>query len=335
MNKEQLIEFVQWLPTKVKAFKNKSPEEIVNALNTLSKTPEGQKQIEGLITAFKQESAAITPEEGSGMFKKGGKIDYLVEKFQQGGRSQRHSDVGRTTFHGVDLFEYGPNSYKTSKGDLARTLQSGTAMKTLPNGVGVRQITNNNITTTELVSPNKQDTLYIHNGVGGRVDSNIDDSGILGVLGLKKSTPVSGRYKSLQSKFNTQKFDEGGKTEDSKINILDLVSSVSENNLNKHKENLVDRVNRSGANFVGRLQDSNRRTIPDWENPDNITSHKLGYVTDDQGAIVYPEVSAGFNGQLTDFTDPKVIRNYGGQNPGLDVAISNRDTVRMTPGNAE
>jgi hypothetical protein len=79
----------------------------------------------------------------------------------------------------------------------------------LPNGVGLRQITRNNITTSELVSPNKQDTLYIHNGVGGRVDSNIDDSGILGFLGLRRSSPVSNRYKELQSKFGAQKFAEG------------------------------------------------------------------------------------------------------------------------------
>lgn len=74
----------------------------------------------------------------------------------------------------------------------------------MPNGVGMRQVTNKNITTTELVSPDKRDTLYIHNGVAGRVDSNINDAGFLGYLGLKESTPVSDRYKELQKKFNSR-----------------------------------------------------------------------------------------------------------------------------------
>ena len=53
-------------------------------LNKLSKTPEGQKQLETLIQEFKSENAAIQPEE-TGMFKKGGKLNYLVSKFQNGG----------------------------------------------------------------------------------------------------------------------------------------------------------------------------------------------------------------------------------------------------------
>lgn len=207
------MEFIKWIPTRIKTLQNKSPEEIAMTLNKLSKTPEGQKQLEILIQEFKSENTAIQPEE-PGMFKKGGKLDYLISKFQNGGQTkQRHSDLGRKDFHGVDLFPYGPNSRKTSKGYIDRPLAPGVNKTTLPNGVGLRQITRNNITTSELVSPDKKDTLYIHNGVGGRVDSNIDDSGFLGFLGLKKSSPVSGRYKYLQEKFNTQKFQEGGETD--------------------------------------------------------------------------------------------------------------------------
>lgn len=205
------MEFIKWIPTRIKTLQNKSPEEIAMTLNKLSKTPEGQKQLEILIQEFKSENTAIQPEE-PGMFKKGGKLDYLISKFQNGGQTkQRHSDLGRKDFHGVDLFPYGPNSRKTSKGYIDRPLAPGVNKTTLPNGVGLRQITRNNITTSELVSPDKKDTLYIHNGVGGRVDSNIDDSGFLGFLGLKKSSPVSGCYKYLQEKFNTQKFEKGNK----------------------------------------------------------------------------------------------------------------------------
>lgn len=78
MDQKQLMAFVQWLPTKVKELQNKSPEEIVGMLNELSKTPEGQQQIEGLVNQFKQESA--------GMFKQGGKLNSFVEKFGNGGK---------------------------------------------------------------------------------------------------------------------------------------------------------------------------------------------------------------------------------------------------------
>ena len=93
---------------------------------------------------------------------------------------------------------------------MRRDLKPGTNKTTFKNGVQLRQITRNNITTSEFVSPDKRDTLYIHNGVAGRVDSNIDDSGILGLLGLRKSEPVSERFRELQRKFNAQKFLEGG-----------------------------------------------------------------------------------------------------------------------------
>lgn len=134
-------------------------------------------------------------------FKKGGT---LTNKFEKGGK-QRKSDQFRKEFHGVDLFSYGPDSRRRS-GYIydAESLPSGIKTDVLPNGVGMRQITNKNITTTELVSPDKRDTLYIHNGVAGRVDSNINDAGFLGHLGLKESTPVSDRYKELQKKFNSR-----------------------------------------------------------------------------------------------------------------------------------
>lgn len=278
MEQEELMQFVQWLPSKVEEFQNKTPEEIVGKLNELAQTEDGMNTISGLINQFKQEQSA-------GMFKQGGKLAYLVNKFKDGGSaknerkenkkvvkegkksskfnrtalgnpnrfdsryigprsmsvnygnnatlgsipiehrinprnlgsffqeggktSQRKSDKARKEFHGVDLFEYGPNKWVHNGAQVARSLKPGVNQTVLPNGVGLRQITRNNITTSELVSPNKQDTLYIHNGIGGRVDSNIDDSGILGFLGLRRSSPVSNRYKELQSKFGAQKFAEG------------------------------------------------------------------------------------------------------------------------------
>lgn len=141
------------------------------------------------------------PRQLSSFLEKGGT---LTNKFEKGGK-QRKSDQFRKEFHGVDLFPYGPNSRRRS-GYIydAESIPSGIKTDVLPNGVGMRQVTNKNITTTELVSPDKRDTLYIHNGVAGRVDSNINDAGFLGYLGLKESTPVSDRYKELQKKFNSR-----------------------------------------------------------------------------------------------------------------------------------
>lgn len=204
MNEQELAQFVEWLPSNIEEFKDKTPKEIVTTLNKMSQTEEGMNMISILIDQFKQSSQ---------MFKKGGKISSLIDKFQNGGKSnQRSSDINRKDFHGVDLFEYGPNRYKTSKGYLSRNLQNGTKQEVLSNNVGLRQITRDNITTTELVSPDKKDTLYIHNGIGGRVDSNIDDSGVLGLFKLQKSSPTTSRYRELQNKFNAQKFEDGGET---------------------------------------------------------------------------------------------------------------------------
>lgn len=264
MGQEELMQFVQWLPSKIKEFQNKTPEEIVGKLNELAQTEDGMNTISGLINQFKQEQSA-------GMFKQGGKLAYLVNKFKDGGSTneenlQRKSDKARKEFHGVDLFEYGPNKWVHNGAQVARSLKPGVNQTVLPNGVGLRQITRNNITTSELVSPNKQDTLYIHNGIGGRVDSNIDDSGILGFLGLRRSSPVSNRYKELQSKFGAQKFAEGKIIP--KIKRDTVVNNVG----NLTDRGVIDREMIIAGTIPGtnnQLIDSIRRHViaPTFENP--------------------------------------------------------------------
>lgn len=447
MEQEELMQFVQWLPSKVEEFQNKTPEEIVGKLNELAQTGDGMNTISGLINQFKQEQSA-------GMFKQGGKLAYLVNKFKDGGSAknerkenkkvvkegkksskfnrtayrnmksaikdqdlglsrrevkaaamknivgdnskpkvtktegsvisqplsfgvsmktgitpkvnvqtnvtpdlsqgnfnqafaaakgirptnmneelvitnpsysdyivasnlgnpnrfdsryvgprsmsvnygnnatlgsipvehrinprnlgsffqeggktpQRKSDKARKEFHGVDLFEYGPNKWVHNGAQVARSLKPGVNQTVLPNGVGLRQITRNNITTSELVSPNKQDTLYIHNGIGGRVDSNIDDSGILGFLGLRRSSPVSNRYKELQSKFGAQKFAEGKIIP--KIKRDTVVNNVG----NLTDRGVIDREMIIAGTIPGtnnQLIDSIRRHViaPTFENP--------------------------------------------------------------------
>ena len=80
MNEEQLIEFINWLPTAVPEFQNAQPEQIVQALNQMYESEEGQQMLSQLFTAF-QESKADAQ---SQMFKKGGKLGRLVEKAKKG-----------------------------------------------------------------------------------------------------------------------------------------------------------------------------------------------------------------------------------------------------------
>ena len=95
---------------------------------------------------------------------------------------------------------------------------------------------------------------------------------------------------------------------------------------------LIQRINKkSKANFVQRLLDPNREYIQNWVNPLDIATHKLGWATEDtkQGAFVYPEIQE-IDGELVDFTNPIYRRSEG-----INSAIERRDTVRMTPEQAE
>lgn len=89
MNKEDLTQFIEWLPVNINEFKDKTPDEVVTILNKLAQTEEGLNEISGLISQFKQKQ----------MFKFGGKLGQLINKFQQGGKSdQRKSDKVRKIF---------------------------------------------------------------------------------------------------------------------------------------------------------------------------------------------------------------------------------------------
>lgn len=81
MNEEQLIEFVNWLPTAVPEFQNASPDQIVQSLNQMAESEEGQQMLSQLFTAFQESKQAGN----SQMFKKGGKMAAFVNKYSNGG----------------------------------------------------------------------------------------------------------------------------------------------------------------------------------------------------------------------------------------------------------
>lgn len=93
----------------------------------------------------------------------------------------------------------------------------------------------------------------------------------------------------------------------------------------KNIEDIIKKINNSSSNFVKRLKQNNRKSIPDWESKGNLkATHKLSVGTDHKGYhFIYPEVQE-IDGQLIDFTRPP-YKKFIGQ----DVAIDRKDTVRI------
>lgn len=91
MNNDQqqtMAAFIQWLPQNIQQFEGsipkdiidpiaaaQSPEEVVNVLNQLSQSQEGTQVVSVMFQAFQGSQKA-------GMFAKGGKLDYLIKKYQ-------------------------------------------------------------------------------------------------------------------------------------------------------------------------------------------------------------------------------------------------------------
>lgn len=78
---QMLAAFVDWLPKRVKEFQGMQPEQIVEALNGMSKSPEGQKQVQAYMQQFQKEMQNSK----AGMFKDGGKLHDFICKHKKGG----------------------------------------------------------------------------------------------------------------------------------------------------------------------------------------------------------------------------------------------------------
>lgn len=87
-NTKKIQEFIQWLPSKFEEFQNKTPDEVAQTLNELYKSDEGKKTIETLWNTFTDES------EKSKLFKEGGKLNYLINKFKSGGKTTNKCTCG-------------------------------------------------------------------------------------------------------------------------------------------------------------------------------------------------------------------------------------------------
>lgn len=116
-----MAEFVQWLPSNISKFQGqvpeeiispianaKSPEEVVGILNELSKSEEGNKLVGGIFQVFQKSK--------KGVFKDGGKLSYLLNKFQNGGNNPKVTSKKRT-----DVMEKAKDSVLPRGGDAILT----------------------------------------------------------------------------------------------------------------------------------------------------------------------------------------------------------------------
>lgn len=113
---------------------------------------------------------------------------------------------------------------------------------------------------------------------------------------------------------------------DGKLKIIDgVVDTFKQGGILKAQpgKQLIDRINNtSNANFVSRLKDPNRQVIK--LGPGKIGTHLMGYITEDNYAIVFPQIQE-VNGKLRKLPIKKAIKR----------AISTGDTLHMTVPEAE
>ena len=177
MNNEQqqmMAAFIQWLPQNIQQFKGslpkeiiepiataQSPEEVVNVLNQLSQSQEGNQVVLAMFQAF-QES------QKTGMFKKGGKLEQLLTKYQSGGSLRQRGKLN--AYRG---------SYPKYVNDGTWTSMNGADIKNVFNGntleqnvvtKGINGIPRRSVRIiTNYDMPAKSDTFYVDaNGLQAR-----------------------------------------------------------------------------------------------------------------------------------------------------------------------
>lgn len=171
-------------------------------LNKLSKNPKGQKQLEMLIQEFKSENSAIQPEE-TGMFKKGGKLDYLINRFKSGGKPTVKSTLDYAPGYtsrpaGMDKFDFAKvfsDGYKAiqwsgKNGAVKQLLQ-------VPNTIGG---------TMREISPDKKDTVYINTFNG----ATVSNKKLPWYIPKKEKDEKRQRYNYFNSRFS-EYYNSGGK----------------------------------------------------------------------------------------------------------------------------
>ena len=171
---QMMAAFIQWLPQNIKQFEGSLPkeiiepiataqssEEVVNVLNQLSQSQEGNQIVSTMFQAF-QES------QKTGMFKKGGKLEQLLNKYQPGGSLRQRGKLN--AYRG---------SYPKYVNDGTWTSMNGADIKNVFNGntleqnvvtKGINGIPRRSVRIiTNYDMPAKSDTFYVDaNGLQAR-----------------------------------------------------------------------------------------------------------------------------------------------------------------------
>lgn len=122
------------------------------------------------------------------------------------------------------------------------------------------------------------------------------------------------------NEYSTEMKEEGGEARIPKRPDGGLSKRISE-------DDILALVLSSNANFVNRLKQEGRSTIPDWKVEGNIATHKLSAEIGEDGRVyVYPNVQE-IDGKLKDFTDPKYGYSDEGRWDAMDSAIKHNDYV--------
>lgn len=177
MNNEQqqmMAAFIQWLPQNIQKFEGvvpektikaiasaQSAEEVVIALNEFSQQQEGGQVIPQMFQAFQESQKA-------GMFKKGGKLEQLLTKYQSGGFLRQRGKLN--AYRG---------SYPKYVNDGTWTSMNGADIKNVFNGntleqnvvtKGINGIPRRSVRIiTNYDMPAKSDTFYVDaNGLQAR-----------------------------------------------------------------------------------------------------------------------------------------------------------------------
>lgn len=122
------------------------------------------------------------------------------------------------------------------------------------------------------------------------------------------------------NEYSTEMKEEGGEARIPKRPDGGLSKRISE-------DDILALVLSSNANFVNRLKQEGRSTIPDWKVEGNIATHKLSAEIGEDGRVyVYPNVQE-IDGKLKDFTDPKYGYSDEGRWDAMNSAIKHNDYV--------
>lgn len=152
-----------------------------------------------------------------------------------------------------------------------------------------------------------------------RYDNNLDPNKQITIDDLNN-------WKNKLKEFSLDRYDDN--------TLLQLFNDVAYNNNNTNKvkakdgiKYIYDKVDKKNTPDFIRMRNPKRKSIQDWKNKNNIATNKVAVGTDENGQdFLYNEIQ-DINGELVDFTNPKI--NKGDKYMGQRSAIERNDTIHI------